>query len=292
MAKKIAIISTKGGVGKTTLTANLGAALADLGLRVLMIDCDQQQSLSKYYPLQHVAQNGLTHLVQRASAENCISKTTISDNLDIVVNDDPDNQLRDWMRQSGSNVHYLASALQSIDKDYDVILMDTKGSAGLGDLQEIAIRASDMLLSPFSPDWLPAKELVNTIQTVQRLEPPPGIQAGREIPPLTLLVYGQKRTTDNQMIADSVREGDHFQNYFRLAHGKFSVLKTAVPHVEPYNKASGERMPIHKYEPKRPGPTPSGAETILAIIHELFPHLNYKCAFDAHDAPAEENKHG
>lgn len=50
---KFTVISTKGGVGKTTLTANLGALLADLGLRVLLIDADVQPSLSKFFPLLH-----------------------------------------------------------------------------------------------------------------------------------------------------------------------------------------------------------------------------------------------
>ena len=49
----ISIVSTKGGVGKTTLTANIAALLADFGFRVLMIDADVQPSLSKYYPLSH-----------------------------------------------------------------------------------------------------------------------------------------------------------------------------------------------------------------------------------------------
>ncbi len=47
----LTIMSTKGGVGKTTLTANLGGLLADLGKRVLLIDADVQPSLSKYFPL-------------------------------------------------------------------------------------------------------------------------------------------------------------------------------------------------------------------------------------------------
>ena len=48
---KFTVTSTKGGVGKTTLSANLAALFADLGLRVLLIDADVQPSLSKYFPL-------------------------------------------------------------------------------------------------------------------------------------------------------------------------------------------------------------------------------------------------
>ena len=48
---KFTITSTKRGVGKTTLTANLGSLLADMGLRVRLIDADVQPSLSKYFPL-------------------------------------------------------------------------------------------------------------------------------------------------------------------------------------------------------------------------------------------------
>ena len=47
------ICSSKGGVGKTTLTANLGALLAELGLRVLLIDADKQPSLSSYANSSH-----------------------------------------------------------------------------------------------------------------------------------------------------------------------------------------------------------------------------------------------
>ena len=53
----IAVVSTKGGVGKTTLTANLSALSADLGFRVLMMDADVQPSLSKYFPLHKTAPN-------------------------------------------------------------------------------------------------------------------------------------------------------------------------------------------------------------------------------------------
>ena len=48
----ISIISTKGGVGKTTTAANLGGLVADAGLRVLLLDLDVQPTLSSYYELQ------------------------------------------------------------------------------------------------------------------------------------------------------------------------------------------------------------------------------------------------
>ncbi len=48
MTLRLAIVSTKGGVGKTTLTANLGALLADVGQRVLLVDADIQPTLSSY----------------------------------------------------------------------------------------------------------------------------------------------------------------------------------------------------------------------------------------------------
>ena len=57
------VVSTKGGVGKTTLVADLGALFADFGLRVLMIDADYQPALSKFYHLSRRAPKGLTALL-------------------------------------------------------------------------------------------------------------------------------------------------------------------------------------------------------------------------------------
>jgi chromosome partitioning related protein ParA len=58
-AYTIATANTKGGVGKTTITANIGALCADLGQRVLLIDCDPKGSLTKYFSLSTLASNGL-----------------------------------------------------------------------------------------------------------------------------------------------------------------------------------------------------------------------------------------
>lgn len=59
----VSVISTKGGVGKTTVTANLGGLLGDAGLRVLFIDLDSQPTLSSYYPLRTEAPGGTYELI-------------------------------------------------------------------------------------------------------------------------------------------------------------------------------------------------------------------------------------
>src|SRR3546814_19878857 len=59
----VSIISTKGGVGKTTTAANLGGFVADAGLRVLLLDFDIQPTLSSYYELTHRAAGGTYELL-------------------------------------------------------------------------------------------------------------------------------------------------------------------------------------------------------------------------------------
>jgi len=83
MTIRLTVVSTKGGVGKTTLTANLGGILADLGQRVLLIDADIQPTLSSYYRLTHHATRGLVDVLEsgdtaRASARQRSAATSFS----------------------------------------------------------------------------------------------------------------------------------------------------------------------------------------------------------------------
>lgn len=130
MAKKYGIVSTKGGVGKTSVTANLGGILADMGQRVLLVDGDFQQTLSSYYQIRSRAPNGLKSLITRADPTDCISNTSI-DNLNIVLSDDPVGKLTEWFRESANHVYYLAAALKRIDDQYDYILIDSQDGARL-----------------------------------------------------------------------------------------------------------------------------------------------------------------
>lgn len=92
--KVTAVVSTKGGPGKTTVGVNLGAFCADAGIRTLLIDLDNQPSLSSFYALSHEAPGGTYQLIanNETRADQVISHTCIP-NLLLIHSNDPFNQL-------------------------------------------------------------------------------------------------------------------------------------------------------------------------------------------------------
>ena len=107
------VVATKGGVGKTTIAANLGGLLADIGYRVLLVDADVQPSLSRYFEVAHEAEHGLTKMVMDGvlTAE-CVSTIELPPSsfpgdqdrlnkqggaLHLVRSDTRDGKLQDWL---------------------------------------------------------------------------------------------------------------------------------------------------------------------------------------------------
>lgn len=264
---KFTVTSTKGGVGKTTLTANLGALLADMGLRVLLIDADVQPSLSKYFPLATSKPTaGLTEVIVRGEVtEPCIT-ATMYQNLDIVVSDDPEGNLPHWLLNRIDRGFRLRFALQSpvVAGAYDCVLIDTQGA--IGPLQDAAVLAADILISPITPEILSAREFKDgTMELLDRLEP--GSALGATLGPMKAVIYRQDRTTDARIIASGIRDD------FIKFKGRVSVLETVVPHAKAYKEAATLRIPVHRHERKREGVTPSASTVMHRLAWELIPSL-------------------
>lgn len=270
MAKTIGIVSTKGGVGKTSVTASIGAVLADMGQNVLMVDGDFQQSLSTYYGIAEKAPNGIVEFITKINPYNCVSKTNI-ENLDIVISNDPKAKLLYWLKESTNNVYFLKAALNKIKEMniYDFILIDSQGASSI--MQESIILASDLLVSPIVPEALDSQEFMRgTINMLNSLEPPVGLAIPTPpIPPLKGLIYKQDRTGDSILIAQAIRK-----QFYELSNGKVSILDTFVPKLSAYAKAAARHEPVHRIETVRTGPTPSALEVYTDLVHELFPHLS------------------
>ena len=265
MAIKICIVSTKGGVGKSTLTANLGGFLADLGQRVLLIDADSQPTLSSYYHITHLAPYGLTDFIVQARSEDVVSHTNI-EGLHLIYSDDPDGKLRDWVRDAVDGRVRLKFILARPEFEaYDFILLDTQGA--IGAVQDAIVPAADLLLSPIPPEILSAREFVRgTVGMLQRLEPMKYM--GAPIAPLRGLIYRQDRTVDARQIADELRS-----EAFLPSRGAITILHTAVPASVTYREAASLNLPVHRHDRKSRGSTPCAAVVMATLVAELFPHL-------------------
>jgi chromosome partitioning related protein ParA len=267
----ITIVATKGGVGKTTVDANLGALLADMGVRVLLIDADIQPSLTRYYPIHERAQFGLTEIIKRGViSPDCISRIDLRHPdgfglnpdgcLDIVVANAPEGTLQDWLAQRIDRAVRIRKAVRSpyIDESYDVVLIDTQGA--VGHLQDAAVLAADVLLSPVSPDILTAREFTSgTLELLNRLEPSADI--GITVPPMKALIYKLERTKDSRDIAKSIRD-----QYVNL-RARVDVLDTTIPHAVAYKQAATAQLPVHWTDPVRAG------TAMHQLVWELIPSL-------------------
>ncbi len=274
---KFTVTSTKGGVGKTTLTANLGGLLADLGLRVLLVDADVQPSLSKYFPLAALRPDaGLTEVIVRGEVTPACITPTLYQNLDIIVSDDPEGRLPHWLLNRIDRGVRLRCALQvpAVVDAYDCVLIDTPGA--VGPLQDAAVLAADVLVSPITPEILSAREFRDgTMELLERLAP--GTALGATLAPLKAVIYRQDRTIDARMVASGLRD-----DLARL-DDRVSVMQTVVPQAKAYKEAATFRLPVHRHERHRDGVTPSAYTVMHLLAWELIPSLQGILVDEARD---------
>lgn len=238
-----------------------------MGQRVLLVDADPQQSLSRVYPLDQQAEYGLIQVYRSANPTGCISKTTIP-NLDIILNDDPHGEhITAFLRESYVNFQHLYVALQTLD--YDYILIDTQGAKGI--IQESVICAADILISPIKPQILDSREFIHgTIELVNKFKPRAGFVSvtGRPLPPIRVLFNMWDRTGTASNVTAELRS-----MFDQAVDDQVTVLNTSIPLLKPYSEANGRGIPVHRYEVARSGPTKSAFYTMLQLIEELEPKL-------------------
>lgn len=167
MATKIAITNHKGGVGKTMTTLNLGAALARLGEKVLLIDSDGQCNLT----MQTGANiEGVSNLSTYLNDDNVeIRPAMISDSLWIIpgsptLDEDAHNIELSIEEDVKGATHYLSDILSRVDSKYDYILIDS--APGSGAILVNVIVAADRLIVPIADKFsiAGAKKLTQIIK--------------------------------------------------------------------------------------------------------------------------------
>jgi chromosome partitioning related protein ParA len=262
--KIASVISTKGGPGKTTVTANLGAFCAEANLRTLLVDLDTQPSLSSFYRLEHEAPGGTYELISQnqTRADQVISRTCIP-NLSLILSNDPHNQLSNMLLYAADGRLRLKNLVAAFADDFDLMLIDTQGARSI--TLETALLCSDLAISPITPDMLAAREFYRgTQQLLKDLEPLSVL--GVHTPPLNIVINKLDATNDASLIYQSLVE--------TLAdHPRLNLLNTTIPAAVSFRRAATEGVPAHRLEYRQPHNrrSPAAFSVIRALACELFP---------------------
>ncbi|HET9050237.1 MAG TPA: ParA family protein [Candidatus Dormibacteraeota bacterium] len=259
----IAVANQKGGVGKTTTTINVGTALADMGRRVLILDCDPQANATAGLGAEPAAGSTYDVLVLGQPIDSARMPTGIP-NLDLVPS---------TIALAGSEIELvglprrelrLHYALDGLPDDYDYVLLDCPPSLGL--LTVNAVVAAHSLLVPLQCEFYALAGLTLLSHTIDLLRR--DLNRSLAVEGIVLTLHDPRLTLSNQVVEEVRRRFPA------------ETLDTLIPRNVRLSEAPSHGLPISRYDPLCRGAT---AYRQLAV--ELDARVRARSALGAVPAP-------
>jgi len=250
-ARVIAMCNQKGGVGKTTTTINLGAALAECGRRVLLVDFDPQGALSVGLG---ITPNQLDVTIYNLMTErghdvrDVIQHTAVA-GLDIIPANIDLSAAEVQLVGEVAREQILSRVLRPVLDDYDVVLIDCQPSLGL--LTVNALTAAHGVIIPLECEYFAMRGVALLVETIEKITD--RLNPRLEIDGILATMY-DGRTLHSREVVQSVVE--HFGE---------TVFHTVISRTVKFPDATLEGKPITTYDS-----THKGAGAYRQLARELI----------------------
>ena len=251
IARIIAIANQKGGVGKSTTAVSLGASLADLGYRVLVIDLDPQGNASTCMGIKHEARETTVYdvIVAEAPVGDAIVQTPVARLHAIPSTIDLAGAEIELVSQFSRETRLKKAVSVIREGVYDFVLLDCPPSLGL--LTINALTAAEELIVPIQCEYYALEgvgQLLRNVSLVQQ-----NINPGLRLTGIVMTMF-DPRTNLAHQVAEEVR------SFFGER-----VFHTIVPRNVRLSEAPSFGMPIALYAPRS-----TGAEAYSAVADEVL----------------------
>jgi chromosome partitioning protein len=238
-ARIIAVANQKGGVGKSTTAVSLGASLAELGKRVLVVDLDPQGNASTGLGIRHEARDITVYdvLANEAPIEGAIVQTPVENLFAIPSTIDLAGAEIELVSQFSRELR-LRRALEPLKEgEYDFILLDCPPSLGL--LTVNALAAAEELIVPIQCEYYALEGLGQLLRNVRLVQQ--NVNQQLRLTGIVMTMY-DPRTKLSEQVVQEVRRyfGDR-------------VYETIIPRTVRLSEAPGFGQPITVYDPRSRG---------------------------------------
>lgn len=250
-ARILSITNQKGGVGKTTTAINLGAALADRGERVLIVDLDPQGNASTGLGV-FARDRGMTtyELLHDSSPLSEIIRRTATTGLDLAPATTDLSSTDVELGDQENRVFLLKDAFATDAlEDYDFVLIDSPPSLSL--LTVNALVASDAVLVPLQAEFFALEGLSQLMLTIRNVRETANPRL--RIEGIVLTMFDQRNNLSQQVEADA-----------RATLGDL-VFQTRIPRNVRLSEAPSYGMPVMAYDP-----TSKGSQAYHDLAAELL----------------------